>query len=288
MRCRSLVNGLGEAGAFNRSGYRTDNLVQQVMGPPYRLECPGENIQANGAEAFALRASVPPIGAVGIGMRVYYLSSAPFALSNLALRRLKISRFGDLNDPFELLAANLVNAKHRWAFEAMKGELNSTKGLICFSQTWSNPLLWGHYAEKHTGIALGFDIPDHLLAPINYTEKRVRLPVDKSTDRVVLSDDVVGRLLITKFSDWAYEQEMRVFVQLDDTTREAGMYFMDFSSELNLMEVILGPRCEFPISRIRDLVSKEFPEARVSKARMAFRTFRVTEDRSFRPGGTNA
>lgn len=55
MRCRSLVNGLSYAGALRRSGYRTDNLVQQVVGPPYRLEYLGENIQAVGADASVLR-----------------------------------------------------------------------------------------------------------------------------------------------------------------------------------------------------------------------------------------
>ena len=65
MRCRALRNALGTAGAHNRSGYRTDNLVQQVVGPPYRLECLLENIQANGADTSVLRTSVALIGAVG-------------------------------------------------------------------------------------------------------------------------------------------------------------------------------------------------------------------------------
>ncbi len=64
MRCRSLVNGLSYAGADNGSGYRTDNLVQQVVGPPYRLESLGENIQANGADASVLRTPAPLIGAL--------------------------------------------------------------------------------------------------------------------------------------------------------------------------------------------------------------------------------
>jgi len=32
-------------------------------------------------------------------MRVYYLTGAQFAISKLALRRIKIARFKDLNDP---------------------------------------------------------------------------------------------------------------------------------------------------------------------------------------------
>jgi hypothetical protein len=45
-------------------------------------------------------------------MRVFYLTGAQFALSNLALRRVKISRFEDLNDPFELLGINPESGKN--------------------------------------------------------------------------------------------------------------------------------------------------------------------------------
>ena len=220
-------------------------------------------------------------------MLVYYLSPAPFALTNIALRRLKISRFADLNDPFELLAANLVNPTHRRAFSKMKQALNETKGLICFSKGWSNPLLWGHYAEKHTGIALGFDIPDTNLIEVLYTTQRVAIEIDPKTKTMVLNEQVVNRLLRTKFIDWKYEEEYRAFVQLDLTTKESGMFFLDFSDELKLVEVVLGPRCELPVQRIRALL-QQYPEpVRVSKARMAFRTFRVTEDRSFRKTGSS-
>ena len=92
-------------------------------------------------------------------MRVYYLTGAPFAVSNLAIQRIKIARFSDLNDPFELLAVDLGNKRHRKAFRESRGEINAATGLICFSKSWRNPLLWGHYAEKHTGIALGFEVP---------------------------------------------------------------------------------------------------------------------------------
>ena len=76
----------------------------------------------------------------------YYLTGAQFALSNLALRRIKISRFLDLNDPFELLGVDVIDPAQRIAFRAMKQEINESKGLICFSKSWRNPLMWGHYA----------------------------------------------------------------------------------------------------------------------------------------------
>ena len=81
------------------------------------------------------------------------------------------------------------------AFAAMKTQLNETKGLICFSRTWSNPLLWGHYAEKHTGIALGFDVPDQLLSQVLYTSQRVRIDVDSKTKRPKLDEALVNQQL---------------------------------------------------------------------------------------------
>jgi len=101
-------------------------------------------------------------------MRAYYLTGSQFAVSNLALRRIKIARFADLNDPFELLGVDIGNKEHRSAFRATKDQLNESKGLICFSKSWSSPLMWGHYAEKHTGICLGFDVPDKLFEPVIY------------------------------------------------------------------------------------------------------------------------
>ena len=81
-------------------------------------------------------------------MRVYNLTGAQFAVSNLALRRIKIARFRDLNDPFELLGVNLAAKNYRLAFRSTKEEIDKDQGIICFSKHWKNPLLWGHYAEN--------------------------------------------------------------------------------------------------------------------------------------------
>lgn len=88
-------------------------------------------------------------------MRVYYLTGAQWALSNLAMRRIKIARFAELNDPFELLSVDLADRDHRRTFRGWKEKINEDNGLICLSKSWHNPVLWGHYAEKHTGMASG-------------------------------------------------------------------------------------------------------------------------------------
>lgn len=212
-------------------------------------------------------------------MRLYYLTGSQFALSNLALRRVKISRFSDLNDPFELLAVNLKDKEHRKAFRATKEELNGSNGLICLSRSWSNPLLWGHYAEKHTGMALGFEVAPKHLAEVIYSKNPLKIPIDKRTNRPVLSERLINQLLRTKFYDWKYEDEVRVFVELNHETKESGLYFYDFSADFQLREVILGSRCELPIASIRAIVAGFTPEVSVVKSRIAFSSFRVVVNR---------
>lgn len=212
-------------------------------------------------------------------MRLYYLTGPQFALSNLALRRVKISRFSDLNDPFELLAVDLKDRAHRKVFRETKDELNETKGVICLSRSWSNPLLWGHYAERHTGMALGFEVDKTMVAEVIYAITPQKIPVDKKTNRPVLSETLMKNLLRTKFDDWKYEDEMRLFVELDHNTRESGLYFFYFSAQFQLREVILGPRCELPLASIRTIVKDFSPAVTVIKSRIAFRSFRVVKNK---------
>lgn len=212
-------------------------------------------------------------------MRVYYLTGSQFALSNIALHRIKISRFSDLNDPFELLAVDLSDKAHREAFRNTKEELNQNRGLICFSKSWHNPLVWGHYAEKHTGICLGFDVPDGLVTPVIYAAHPSKIKINPESNLPVLTEQVMNRLLRTKFADWRYEDEVRLFVELDHDTKESGNYFYSFSDNLVLCEIILGHRCEIPIAGIKKLVNSFEKPIQVLKSRIAFSSFRVVENK---------
>ena len=53
-------------------------------------------------------------------MRVYYLTPSQYALSSIALRRLKVARYNDLNDPFELLAVDVASKDLRIGILAKK------------------------------------------------------------------------------------------------------------------------------------------------------------------------
>lgn len=211
-------------------------------------------------------------------MRAYYLTGAQFAINNIALRRIKISRYHDLNDPFELLGVNLADRKDRKKFQRYKESMDKDQGVICFSRRWSNPLLWGHYAEKHTGIALGFDLNDRYALPVIYADNLADCVINPTSG--LPSKELMAELTRTKFRDWHYEDEVRVCCELDHTTAESGRYFASFSDDLVLREVIIGPKCDLPIAKVRDLVKNFSPKVKVIKARIAFTRFEVLKNKA--------
>jgi hypothetical protein len=85
-------------------------------------------------------------------------------LAAISLQRLKVARIDDVNDPFELQAMNCMRKDVRKAIADFRASQNEKIGLLCFSQAWKNPVLWSHYADRHRGICLGFDIDRTLAA----------------------------------------------------------------------------------------------------------------------------
>lgn len=193
-----------------------------------------------------------------------------YGLMALEARRLKISRLMELNDPFEFLGVDLSDPEKRGALQITKRQLSEKNGLLCFCKSWHNPVLWGHYAENHKGLCLGFEIPDELPTPIGYVTSRPLWP--KTVD-----ETFVQRLLFTKFIHWSYEDEYRIYASLE--TEENGLFFVNFSQSLSLRQVIVG--AESCLSR-RDLsmsLGSLANDVYAFKARAAFRTFRIVRNR---------
>jgi hypothetical protein len=91
----------------------------------------------------------------------------------IAIARLKKARIAELNDPFELIAAELNKKSHRRALEGLRQTLSRDTGLLCFSESWDHLLMWSHYANKHQGICLGFDVDDKFVARVEYSDRRI-------------------------------------------------------------------------------------------------------------------
>jgi len=212
-------------------------------------------------------------------MRVFHFLSKENALSDMALSRIRISRYSDLNDPFELLAADMGKPAIRKAMRSMKDHLDRETGILCFSENWKNPVLWSHYATKHRGICLGFDLDDEVACKIEYVDERLPVLFRGGDSKAGIDDTYVNRLLRTKYIHWKYEEEVRMFVRLEEGALEDGSYFLPFGDSLKLREIVLGPLCPFSVEHIDKFASSVDPSVSVHKARLAFKKFQVVPDR---------
>jgi hypothetical protein len=205
-------------------------------------------------------------------VRVYHLTSAEHGISSISLGRLKVARIREVNDPFELMPLNSHEREIRRLLLRFKDSQNSKIGLLCFSQNWTNPILWSHYADKHKGICLGFDLRREQIQKIYYVKERSRM-VGTS-----ITTDIENLLLRTKFEGWEYEQEIRRVVDLSITEQENDLYFLPFDGDLLLKEVILGVRNQFSLEVIRKLKEATNPAAVVFKTRLEYEGFRIVGD----------
>ncbi|WP_449101766.1 DUF2971 domain-containing protein [Pseudomonas veronii] len=221
-------------------------------------------------------ASRPPADSSRI--RLYNLTSVKHALSNIQNHRLKVSRFADLNDPFELLAANFKEHKTRQVVRNWKDTNHSRMGLLCFAGDWSEPVMWSHYADKHTGICLGFDVCRSRIQKVSYQDDRILDALGPTPTPDELSEELQQQLLCTKSAGWRYEEEYRRFISLDAAYADSPLHFWPIHGDIQLREVILGALCEEPIESVRQNVERHFPNAVVFKARLAFQSFKIVPD----------
>src|ERR1043165_3821312 len=175
-------------------------------------------------------------------MRVFHFVKDEFAIDDIRHRRLKIATLDELNDPFELLGIDLRDRRLRNAVQAAKSEFAKISGLLCFSRYWYNPVQWSHYADKHAGLCLGFDVPDSLLAQITYSGKRFAVDVQQFANKQTRDSRIFERILFTKYAHWRYEAEVRAMPHLETQDPVTKLYFAEFSANLFLRQVIVGAR----------------------------------------------
>jgi hypothetical protein len=200
-------------------------------------------------------------------MRVYKFLNSEFAMKDIWERRMKISEISDLNDPFELIPCDLSDPRHLYAVLATRDEMTRNRGLLCFSCSWTNPLLWAHYSDKHRGMCLGFDIPDDVARAVDYVDER--LPWEQPTQ------EFMTKLLWTKFAPWRYEAEVRAFVTREE--QEDERYFFHFGDKLKLIEVIVGHRCCVERGEISAAMASYPEPIPIKKARLSRTSFDVEE-----------
>lgn len=87
----------------------------------------------------------------------------------------------------------------------------------CFTSSWDNELMWSHYADKHKGICIGFDLSNwnnfegYQFGPVQYKiQKPINLLELFNDDRSSFTQKTAHQLIFTKNPDWHYEKEWRL------------------------------------------------------------------------------
>jgi len=132
--------------------------------------------------------------------------------------------------------------------------------------------MWSHYAQKHRGMCLGFDINREKVREIHYAP---RVEVIGSLSGHNLKP-LLEQLKWTKYAGWAYEKEFRAW---DEARKdpETGLSFVAFDADLVLKEVIAGPKCAVTKQEIDDAL-QGYVDIKVAKVRSDPKTFELMID----------
>lgn len=208
----------------------------------------------------------------------YHFTCANYGIENLENSRLKVARFQTLNDPFEMMPYRRYKTlNERKPYTDFFQKMDKKYGLLCFSSTYHDQLLWAHYADGHTGIALGFEITNNDLLEVNYTSENIRPKLSLSADT---SENEINYLKLakTKYAEWQYEKEHRLIVELKECTKADDLFFMPFSSSLALKQVILGARFNHKDNQERILSLKNNLGFEIIASRIGWEDYKVRKD----------
>jgi Protein of unknown function (DUF2971) len=144
------------------------------------------------------------------------------------------------------------------AFEITLADIRKTRGVLCFSETREDILMWSHYGDKHSGVCLCFDTKFDFFEdalPVRYASEYpkpdfVRLLEDQnssSTNADLAKKKIEQLLYLTKSDKWKYEKEWRLGLF---SITESTIGFHPFPPEA-LKGIILG--VQFPKDEIESI-----------------------------------
>jgi hypothetical protein len=188
-------------------------------------------------------------------MILYRYFNLTYGLEALQTGKLKVSRLDKLNDIFDCRPRMInlpsgIPGGDSFPDLFLKG-IAGVYGVLCYSATINDPVIWGHYADSHSGLALGFDFdPSDEKSPqiVNYSKERPELdfktigtrPQDRN------HNEAHGKLIAegfrTKHPSWKYEQEYREFEDLNQCEMVGVHYFRPLPFD-RLRAVVLGAKC---------------------------------------------
>jgi hypothetical protein len=219
-------------------------------------------------------------------IRLYRYLNADAALKTIESRSFRVGRIHELNDPFEwrMGITGIIPEGQMFAQSLLDGfiaEISHSMGILSFSDTLEDAVLWSHYADKHRGVAFEVDHvinPDKLFKMV-YTNERPVFDANRLHDQPEALDGylkpLVIKLIKQKSPGWTYEREYRVFIDLPSCEISRGHYFRPIPDDY-LKRVILGFKCPLETSYVmQSLAARGLKTTQVVRARMCLETYSI-------------
>ncbi len=130
----------------------------------------------------------------------------------------------------------------------------------CFSEIADEILMWSHYADKHKGVCIKFELDilreDYVIYPVNYISKIQEI------DGMANTPYVFYYLVTTKAQRWAYEKEVRAITK-------SGKSIISFPRE-SIKEIIFGCKVkEIDIKKsIKDILKMRYKNIEFSNMQL--------------------
>lgn len=203
---------------------------------------------------------------------LYRVLTAEAGILSLQNGNLRLGSALEFNDPYDSLLA-LRHADSRVPQELLDEAARrqretqfSQYGILCMTKKPQSSCLWSHYADKHRGVAFGFDLKTdgESIFKVKYSASRPALNISEETkpgDRNAMNQII--KCLTTKSKDWKYEQEFRVILPLSNpivitqVAKGRATHLIPMPSQLR--EVIFGCHCTNQDRRIiRDIIKHSY------------------------------
>ena len=197
-------------------------------------------------------------------MILYKYYGPDAGLAALRSRKLGFTTPSRFNDPFELTALSNGDgplSKQRMLLNKIE-ELKDQVVILSLTRSPSNPLMWSHYGQNHTGVVIAYEVgggflnsPKYNLIPADagdviYTHTKSPFLLTPETmevlDRVYQQgfgapgeatfeqQALARRLFLTKHASWVYEEEVRVVKFTADFFREVGEAWEDVNRRYSI------------------------------------------------------
>ncbi|MEN5380627.1 DUF2971 domain-containing protein [Sphingobacterium kitahiroshimense] len=175
----------------------------------------------------------------------------------------------------------LVSQNPKEYMQNIFDEENLGRGITCFSKKFNQMQMWAHYADKHKGICIGYDLfkIKDTIADVN--KESAFIPVNYVNEIVALSNftdiNTIFHWFGTKHSFWSYEEEVRLISRPFDYSKENKCLFP--IQKENVIEIYCGYNInEIDLNNLKDILRSDYPHVKLFQIQPDYDAFTLERE----------